>query len=132
MAEWSCRVKLQSWKNIDEKAHHSVPTNKLNFSEWICHQFTFPKNLRYTQKFCKVLTTKKHGLLPNDFVMVVYESQGVRRYGIVKDIPSSHNVNVKILHKRSVGKEQSYAQKVEQFSVNQVKLIYRVPKNKDT
>ena len=84
------------------------------------------------QKFGMVSTTKKHGLLPNDYVMVIYESQGVRRYGIVKDIPSLHNVNVKILHKRSVGKEQSYAQKVEQFSVNQVKLIYRVPRNKDT
>ena len=64
------------------------------------------------QKFGKVSTTKKHGLLPNDYVMVIYESQGVRRYGIVKDIPSLHNVNVKILHKRSVGKEQSYAQKI--------------------
>ena len=67
------------------------------------------------QKFGKVSTTKKHGLLPNDFVMVVYESQGVRRYGIVKDMPSAHNVNVKILHKRSVGKEQSELQKLNSF-----------------
>ena len=68
----------------------------------------------------------------NDFVMVVYQTQGVRRYGIVTDIPSPHNISVKILHKKSIGKEQNFAQKVEQFSVSQVKLIYRSPKNKDT
>ena len=84
------------------------------------------------QKFGKISTTKRHGLLPNDYVMVIYESQGVCRYGIVTNIESLQNVSVRILHKRSIGKdEQSYVQKVEQFSTHQVKLIYRVPKGKN-
>ena len=84
------------------------------------------------QKFGKVSTTKKHELLPDDYVLVVYESQGVRRYGIVTKIDSLHNVSVKILHKRSIGKDgQSYVQKIEQFSTRQVKLIYRVSKGKN-
>ena len=84
------------------------------------------------QRYGQASTTKKHGLMINDYVMVVYETQGLRRYGIVTDVPSSHNVSVRILHKRSIGKEQTYAQKVEQFSVSQVKLIYRSSNNKDT
>ena len=84
------------------------------------------------QKFGKVSTTKKHDLSPGDYVLVVYETQGVRRYGIVTKIDSLHNVSVKILHKRSIGKDgQNYVQKIEQFSTRQVKLIYRVPKGKN-
>ena len=63
------------------------------------------------QKHGIASTTKKHGLMINDFVMVVYQTQGVRRYGIVTDIPSPHNISVKILHKTSIGKEQNFCTK---------------------
>ena len=76
-------------------------------------------------KFGKTSITRKHKLLPGDFV---YETQNVRRYGIIKEVNSHHTVTVKVLHKRSVGKnEQNYVPKTEQFSAQQIKLIYRVP-----
>ena len=50
------------------------------------------------QKYGKAATTRKHGLKINDFVMVVYETQSLRRYGIITEVLSSHNVRVKILH----------------------------------
>ena len=83
------------------------------------------------QKFGKTSTTKKHELIPGDFVLVIYETQNVRRYGIITKVNSLHTVSVKVLHKRSVGKDgQNYVPKIEQFSTQQVKLIYRVPKGK--
>ena len=83
------------------------------------------------QKFGKTSTTKKHELKPGDFVLVIYETQKVRRYGIITKIDSLHTVSVKILHKRCIGKNgQNYVPKVEQFSTQQVKLLYRVPKSK--
>ena len=84
------------------------------------------------QRYGKAATTRKHGLMINDFVMIVYETQSLRRYGIVTEVLSSHNVRVKILHKRSIGKKQTHTPKVETFSASQVKLIYRSSDNKDT
>ena len=82
-------------------------------------------------KFGKTSITRKHELLPGDFVLVIYETQNVRRYGIITEVNSHHTVTVKVLHKRSVGKDgQNYVPKIEQFSAQQVKLIYRVPKSK--
>ena len=79
-------------------------------------------------KFGKTSITRKHELLPGDFVLVIYETQNVRRYGIITEVNSHHTVTVKVLHKRSVGKDgQDYVPKIEQFSAQQVKLIYRVP-----
>ena len=80
------------------------------------------------QKFGKKSTTEKHELKTGDFVLVIYETQKMRRYGIITNIDSLHTVSVRILHKRSIGRNgQNYVPKVEQFSAQQVKLIYRVP-----
>jgi len=80
------------------------------------------------QKFGKKSTTEKHELKIGDFVLVIYETQKLRRYGIITNIDSQHTVTARILHKKSIGKNgQNYVPKIEQFSAQQVKLIYRVP-----
>ena len=77
------------------------------------------------QKFGKVATTRKSGLKENDFVMVVYETQNLRRYGVITEILSPHNARVKILHKRTIGKKQTFTPKIETSSTSQIKLVYR-------
>ena len=80
------------------------------------------------QRFGGASTSKSDHLKKNDFVLIIYQTQRKRCYGIVQNVPSKHSVEVKILRQKTVGENKEFSQILEKFSTRQVKLIFR-PKN---
>ena len=79
------------------------------------------------QKFGGHSATKTCNLQKGDFVLVIFESQKKRCYGIVQNTPekSKHNVDVKILRRRNADDNSDFLPKIESFSTRQIKLIHR-------
>ena len=77
------------------------------------------------QRFGGKAMPKNESLKKDDFVMVIFETQKKRCFGIVMDTPSKHSVQVKILQKKTIGDNTEYTHKIETFSTKQVVLIYR-------
>ena len=77
------------------------------------------------QRFGGKALPKNESLKKDDFVMVIFQTQKKRCFGIVMDIPSKHSVQVKILQKKTIGDNTEYTHKNEVFSTKQVVLIYR-------
>ena len=79
------------------------------------------------QKFGGHSATKTCNLQKGDFVLVIFESQKKRCFGIIQNTPvkSKHIVDVKILRRRNAGDNLDFLPKIESFSTRQVKLIHR-------
>ena len=82
------------------------------------------------QKFGGKALSKAESLKKDDFVMVIFQTQKKRCFGIVLDVPSKHSVEVKILQRKTVGDTTEFTHKSEVFSTKQVVLIYRPQKDK--
>ena len=82
------------------------------------------------QKFGGGSLSKTENLRKNDFVLVIYQTQKKRCFGMVLNIPSKHSVEVKILQRKTVGDTTEFTHKSETFSTKQVMLIYRPEKDK--
>ena len=80
------------------------------------------------QKFGGVSSSKAESLKKDDFVLVIYQTQRKRCFGIIEDVPSKHSVVVKILRQKNVGEHKESSQVLETFSTRQVKLIFRPKK----
>ena len=83
------------------------------------------------QKFGGASTSKAENLKKDDFVLVIYETQKKRCFGIIENVPSKHSVEVKILRQKTVGETKEFSQILETFSTRQVKLIFRPKKDKN-
>ena len=81
------------------------------------------------QRFGGKSLPKGEKLKKGDFVMVIFETQKKRCFGIVLDLPTKHTVEVKILQRKTVGNTTRFVHKSETFSARQVMLIYREKKN---
>ena len=78
------------------------------------------------QRFGGKSTTRAADLKKGDFVLVIFESQKKRCFGIVQESAGrKHNVDVKILRKRTSGDDSDYTPVIESFSTRQLKLIFR-------
>ena len=77
------------------------------------------------QRFGGKSFAKSENLKINDFVMIVYETQQKRSFGIVLDFPSKHSVEVRILQRKTVGNDTGFVHKSEIFSAKQVVLLHR-------
>ena len=82
------------------------------------------------QKFGGKAFAKTENLKKNDFVMIIFETQKKRCFGIVLDTPSKHSVEVKILQRKTVGNDTEFVHKSEIFSAKQVVLLHRERKHK--
>ena len=83
------------------------------------------------QKFGGASTSKAENLKKDDFVLVIYETQKKRCFGIIENVPSKHSVEVRILRQKRVGETKEFSQILETFSTRQVKLIFRPKKDKN-
>ena len=77
------------------------------------------------QRFGGASGSKADNLKENDFVLVIYETQKKRCYGIVQNVLSKHSVEVRILRQKTVEENKEFSQILEKFSTRQVKLIFR-------
>ena len=82
------------------------------------------------QRFGGASGSKVDNLKENDFVLVIYETQRKRCYGIVQKVLSQHSVEVKILRQRTAGDTKEFSHIFERFSTRQLKLIFRPKQDK--
>ena len=83
------------------------------------------------QRFGGASGSKADNLKENDFVLVIYETQRKRCYGIVQKVLSKHSVEVRILRQKTVGETKEFSQILERFSTRQIKLIFRPKQDKN-
>ena len=82
------------------------------------------------QKFGGKALSKAESLKKDDFVMVIFQTQKKRCFGIVLDVPTKNTVEVKILQRKTIGNTTEFVHKSEVFSTKQTMLIYREEKDK--
>ena len=78
------------------------------------------------QKFGEKSTVPAVNFKKGDFVLVIFESQKKRCFGILQELAGKkHQVDVKILRRRTSGDNSDYTPVIERFSTRQLKLIFR-------
>merc|ERR1711867_280174 len=77
------------------------------------------------QRFGGKSLPKAEKLKKDDFVMVIFETQKKRCFGIMLDLPTKHTVEVKVLQRKTVRNTTKFVHKSETFSTRQVMLLYR-------